>query len=244
MSRHTRRRMSTQVSTQVSTHASPPQAQCLATFCWALLCTWQANLRATHGQKLPHEPRSSHQPLWDFWLKVKVTLGKLPDPDLIQGFFIHCCLHGNLQDKHTKDVTVNTVLCFVFAVCFFLFMCCQCVCLWSESSPPHYCAHYQSEAECQLDSSRATLCHPRSPAGTQLPASGPPTTNPGGLRRAATAPRRNHRGATRTGARWGLAGGGEWGRPLTWQTRQQQEKDKWIDNVTYRRESPAANCIS
>lgn len=113
MSRHTRRRMSTQVSTQVSTHASPPQAQCLATFCWALFCTWQANLRATHGQKQPYEPRSSHQPLWDFWLKVKVTLGTLPDPDLIQGFFIHCCLHGNLQGKHTTDVTVNTVLCFV-----------------------------------------------------------------------------------------------------------------------------------
>lgn len=56
MSRHTRRR----TSTQVSAHGSPPQAQCTATFRWDLLCTWQANLRTSHGEKLPHEPRSSH----------------------------------------------------------------------------------------------------------------------------------------------------------------------------------------
>lgn len=48
MSWHTRRH----TSTHSPTHTSPPQAHCTATFCWAPLRTWQANLREKKTQNI------------------------------------------------------------------------------------------------------------------------------------------------------------------------------------------------
>lgn len=97
--------MSRQTRRYTHAHSSSLQVHCTTTFCSSLLCTRQAKLHRW-SVNLGHYIKTRNEKVWSLQLAVYVVVihfksaqGALPQPHVLQSFFICCHLHQFLWNR-------------------------------------------------------------------------------------------------------------------------------------------------